>query len=228
MISQGHLIWIGLSAVLIAAGLPVCLRRRPPLRHLLKICLIIGAASEIIKFFSCAVIIPMVDPAVTVQNGAAALEWLPSGEYTPYLGMEHMPLELCSLYLLFMLLALALKDGPWKKGLYAVMFASGTIGGIMGIVLSSIAGNYDTTAAFFTSVRAWQFFLYHAMVVTVSLYIGLCEESGLAFADWKKAILGILFLDLPSFYFNSVFTNAIYVHGELIGATHRINFFRPM
>ena len=225
MFSQGHLIWIGISAALIAVGLPVCLRRRPPLRRLLKICLIIGVASEIIKFFSSAVIVPMVDPAVTVQNGAAALEWLPTGEYTPYLGMEHMPLELCSLFLFFMLLALVLQDGPWKRGLYAVMFASGTLGGLMGIVLSSIAGKYDTTAAFFTSVRAWQFFLYHAMVVTVSLYIGLCEESGLAFADWKKAALGILFLDLPTFYLNSVFTSAIYVHDEVVGVTHRINFF---
>ena len=225
MFSQGHLIWIGISAGLIAGGLLFCLRRKPPLRRVLTVCLALGAVSEVIKVFSVSVIVPMVDPAIAESGGSAVLQWVPTGEYTPYLAMEHLPLELCSLFLLFSLLALTVKDGGWKKGLYAVMFASGTLGGLMGIALSSIAGDYATTGAFFSSLRAWQFFLYHAMIVTVSLYLGFSEESGLGFSDWKKAILGLVLLDLPTFYLNSVFSSEVYLHDEVVGVTHRINFF---
>lgn len=225
MFSQGHLIWIAISAVLIAGGLTVCLRRRPPIRRVMCVCLALGVISEIIKVFSVTQIVPMVDPVIAVQSGTPSLQWVPTGEYTPYLAMEHLPLELCSLYLVFMLLALIGGGGPWKRRLYAVMFASGTLGGAMGIVLSSIAGDFHSTAAFFTSVRAWQFFLFHAMIVTNSLYLGLSEESGLTFSDWKPAILGLVLLDIPTFYLNSILSSEVFLHNELVGVTHRINFF---
>lgn len=104
MFSQGHLIWIGISAALIVGGVLVCLRRQPPLRRLFFVCLALGIVSEVIKVFSVSGIVPMVDPVIAEQNSEAVLQWIPTGEYTPYLPMEHLPLELCSLYLLFMLL----------------------------------------------------------------------------------------------------------------------------
>ena len=225
MFSLGHLIWIGISVILIAGGLWACLRNRPPLRKLMTVCMALGVVSEIVKVFSVAQIVPMVEPVIAEQNGALALQWFPTGEYTPVLASEHLPLELCSLYLLFMLLALALKDGLWKKGLYAVMFASGTLGGLMGIFLASITSYFDTAASYFASARVWQYFIYHSMIVMLSLYLGFCRESGLAFPDWKKAVLGLLLLDLPTFYLNSVFSSQVYMHDTLVGVTHRINFF---
>ena len=225
MFSTGHLMWIGISVVLIVAGLAYFLRKRPPLRKVLFVCFVIGLVSEVIKVFSVAQIVPMVDQTIVEQGGEMTLQWIPSGEYTPYLGKEHLPLELCSLYLVFLLLALVLKDEKWKRRLYAVMFASGVLGGFMGIVMSSIAGDFESTAAFFTSVRVWQFFLFHAMVVMSSLYLGLCEESGLRFDDWKKAIIGLVLLDIPTFYINSLFSSEIYVNDKVVGVTHRINYF---
>ncbi|MBQ7624836.1 MAG: YwaF family protein [Clostridia bacterium] len=225
MFSQGHLIWIGVSGILAACILAVCLRKKPTLKKLFSICLPLGALSEFIKIFSASEIVPLIDPVITQKEGAAALEWIPAGEYTPYLAKEHLPLELCSLYLLFMLLALLLKDGKWKKRLYALMFASGTIGGVMGIALSSIAGDFTSTASFLTSVRAWQFFLYHSMITAVSIYVGFCKESGLVFSDFKKAYAGLVLLDIPTFYVNSLLSSEIYLHGRVAGVTHRINFF---
>ena len=63
------------------------------------------------------------------------------------------------------------------------------------------------------------------MVVMSSLYLGLCEEGGLRFADWKKAVIGLLFLDIPTFYVNSIFSSEVYVHDKVVGVTHRINYF---
>ena len=225
MFSAGHLIWIAISAALIIAFCVFLFRKKPPLSKVLKICLILGIVSEVIKVFSVAQIVPMVDPAVVTQNGQQLIGWIPTGEYTPYIGKEHMPLELCSLYLLFMPLALILKNEKWKKWLYALMFVSGTIGGIMGIVLSSIAGDFETTAAFFSAPRAWQFFLFHSMIVALSIYIGFGDEAGLRFNDWKKAVLGVVVFDVPTFYLNSLLSSEIYVSDKVVGVSHRINFF---
>lgn len=65
----------------------------------MRVCLALGVFSEIIKFFSVTQIIPMVDPEIAVQSGTPSLQWVPTGEYTPYLAIVHLPLELCSLYL---------------------------------------------------------------------------------------------------------------------------------
>ena len=110
MFSTGHLIWIAISAALIIAFSVYLFRKRPPLRKVLEVCIVIGILSEIIKVFSVAQIVPMVDPVIAEQNGAQMIQYIPTGEYTPYIAKEHMPLELCSLYLLFMPLALLIKD----------------------------------------------------------------------------------------------------------------------
>ena len=225
MFSKGHLIWIGISFFLIAAGGLFCARKRPPLRSVFTVCFVLGLVSEVIKFFSASTIIPMVDPVIAEKGGETLLQWVPTGEYTPYLAMEHLPMELCSLFLLFLFLCLTIKEGPWKRGLYAVMFASGTLGGTMGVIMSSIAGDFETTGAFLTSVRAWQFFLFHSMIIVCSLYIAASGESGLSFSDWKKALAGLVMLDIPTFYLNSIFTSVIYEHDRVVGAVHRINFF---
>ncbi|MCR4606415.1 MAG: YwaF family protein [Oscillospiraceae bacterium] len=225
MFSQGHLIWILISAVLVAVLSVYLFKRRPALKNVFKVCLILGIVSEVIKVFSVAQIVPMVDPVIASENGSQAIAWIPTGEYTPYIAMEHMPLELCSLYLFFMPLALIIKDEKWKKRLYALMFVSGTIGGMMGIILSSIAGDFETTAAFFSAPRAWQFFLFHSMIVSLSLYIGFGDEAGLRFGDWKKAVVGILVLDVPTFYINSLLSSEIYMANQVVGVSHRINFF---
>ena len=225
MFSIGHLIWIAICTVLIAVLLWTFKRRQVPLRRVFVFALAFSVLSEIVKVLSLIEIVPMVDQVIVQENGAPALDWTPIGQYTPYLRAEHLPLELCSLFLFFLAAALLVKDEKWKNRLYAVMFATGTIGGVMGIVLCTSADRLNAAGAFFTSVRSWQFFLYHAMVVAVSLYIGLCGESGLVFSDWKKAVLCIIALDLPTFYLNSVLSSAVYVHDELVGVTHRINFF---
>jgi len=225
LFSTGHLIWIGISLLLTAGGIILLFRFRPPDKKVLTFCLLIGIVSEVIKVISVAEIVPMVDPVVVQQSGGAALDWIPTGEYTPYIALEHMPLELCSLYLLFMALAVFLKDGGWKHGLYSVMFASGVIGGLLGVVGASIAGDFKTTAEFLSAPRAWQFFLFHSMIVTVSVYLGFGNEINLTYKDLKKAIIGLVLLDVPTFYLNSVFSSEVYKHDQVVGVTHRINFF---
>lgn len=221
MFSTGHLIWIFISLVLIISACLACKYYKPTLKKLFTIGLIGGVISEVIKYFSVIKIVPMVEPTIVNNN----IEWVSTGKYTPYLQAEHLPLELCSLYLLFMLLAITLKNEKYKKYLYSIMYVSGIFGGILGIVLSSIAGDFNSTIEYFTSFRIYQFFFFHSMVVILSIYLGRCEESGLEFNDWKKALAVLICLDLPTFYYNSLLSSEVYVNDEVIGVTHKINFF---
>ena len=41
------------------------------------------------------------------------------------------------------------------------------------------------------------------------LAIGFGKEAGLRFGDWKKAVIGILVLDIPTFYLNSLLSSEI-------------------
>lgn len=173
MFSTGHLLWIGISAALIIAGTLACLRRRPAEDRFLKLCLAIGILSEAVKLFSVIRILPMVDIAV---NGAA-LDYTYAGQYTPYLEMADLPLELCSLQIAFMAAMLHVKRPEWKSRLRALMYITGVIGGTLGIVLAEVTADYSTVREYFTSPRIYQFFLYHSMVVTAGLYMGFGPDS---------------------------------------------------
>ena len=64
MYSTGHLIWIGISAVLIIGGFFAIRVRKPTLDQVLKACLIVGVVSEVTKVFSVTSILPMVTPEI--------------------------------------------------------------------------------------------------------------------------------------------------------------------
>ena len=221
MFSTGHLLWIGISLVLITGGTLMCLRRRPAEDHFLKICLAIGVLSEAVKLFSVMRILPMVD--ITV-NGAA-LDYTYAGQYTPYLEMADLPLELCSLQIAFLVAMLLVKKPEWRSRLRALMYVTGVIGGTLGIVLAEVTVDYTAVAEYFTSPRIYQFFLYHSMVVTLGLYMGFGPDSDVSLRRFRGTMGLLLALDVPTFYLNSVFSQPVYVAGKPEGIVYRTNFF---
>ena len=225
MFSTGHLIWIAISAAAIIGGCVAVKRKNPTLEQVLKACLVVGAASEIVKIFCVTSILPVVTPRIAMDAAGPALQYVPIGQYTPYLKMEHLPLEMCSLMIPFLAAALLIKNNVWRSRLLALMYISGTIGGTLGLLLCFIAGEYDSPAAFFAAPRVWQFFLYHAMVVFLGIYLGFIRESGFSLRNWKSTVLMLLVLDLPTFYLNSVFSQAVYVDGAPVGVAYSTNFF---
>ena len=225
MYSTGHLIWIGISVILIVGGLLTIRIRKPTLEQVLKACLIVGVVSEVTKVFSVTSILPVVTPEIVTTDAGQALTYVPIGKYSPYMKMEHLPLELCSLMIVFLIAALLLKNGIWRSRLLALMYITGTIGGLMGILLSYIATEYTSPTAFLLAPRAWQYFLYHSMVVTLGLYLGFEYNGGVSLKFWKSTMIGLLLLDMPTFYLNSILAQAAYLNGEPVGILYRTNFF---
>ena len=99
---------------------------------MLLICLVIALISEFIKILGHMQIVPIVKPVI--EKGE--LIYKETGAYTPYLEAEHFPFELCSYQIIFIFLALELKDRKWRKRLYAVMYTACIAGAGMGILLS--------------------------------------------------------------------------------------------
>ncbi|MBR6113630.1 MAG: YwaF family protein [Oscillospiraceae bacterium] len=221
MFSTGHLLWIGISFALIVGGFIAIRIRRASLDEVLKWCLVVGVASEVVKVFSVTVILPMVTP----QISGGELVYEVTGTYTPYMELAHLPLELCSLMILFLALALWSKDKAWRESLLTVMYITGVIGGLMGILLAYITSEFNTVQDYFTSPRVWQYFLYHAMVVTLGLYLGFGRENSISLRSFKSTILCIVVLDLPTFYLNSVFSQPVYAAEKPVGLVYRTNFF---
>ena len=225
MFSTGHLIWIGISLALIAGGFYACRMKRPPIEKILKICLCVGLISEAVKILSVMNILPMVEPEILSTNSGAEIVYSATGEFSPYLEMAHLPLELCSLMLFFIAAALILKDQKWRSRLLSLMYITGVVGGILGIILAYITADYTSVQEYFLSPRVWQYFLYHAMVVTLGLYLGFGGAHKALLNHWKYVLGMLVALDFPTFYLNSLFSQPVYENGKPTGLVYRANFF---
>ena len=221
MFSTAHMIFIGISFALMAAGIRVVRWKKPSLKRLAAVCFPAALLSEAVKVLSIIEILPVVEPVI--ENGA--LVYRETGAYAPYLEAEHLPLELCSLQMLFMLLFLVSRVRERERKLLALIYGTAIPGGLAAIFLSSIAPQFETAAEFFTAPRAWQFFLYHSMIVVLGAAIGLDREYRLHFRDVRYALMGLLGLDAIMFYLNSVFSIPYYQDGRVAGIGYAVNFF---
>ena len=99
------------------------------------------------------------------------------------------------------------------------------IGGALGIFLAYITADYKTVPEYFASPRVWQYFLYHAMVVTLGLYLGFSGQHKASLSHWKYTMVGLVVMDFPTLYLNSIFSQPVYTDGKPVGLIYRANFF---
>ena len=221
MFSPGHLIFIAISFIMIISGTAICCYRRPPLDRLLKVILVVAFLLEAFKMLDVLEIVPVVEPFV--ENGRFVYK--ETGKYTAFLKAEHVPFELCSMQILFLFFAVFLKDEKWKKRFYSIIYGTAIIGGTIAILLSSIAPEYASAGAFLASPRAWEFFIYHSLIIISALYIGISKESDIHFKDCIWMIIAIVLLDYASFYMNAICSVPVYQNDRLIGVEYAVNYF---
>lgn len=225
MFSSGHLAWIGISVALIAGGYSACLVKKPPIEKMLKVCLGVGLVSEVVKILTVMNILPMVEPVIQSGEDGAQITYMATGEFSPYLEMAHLPIELCSLMIAFIAISLLMKNEERRSKLLSLMYVTGIIGGALGIFLAYITADYKTVPEYFASPRVWQYFLYHSMVVTLGLYLGFSGQHKASLRHWKYTIGALVVMDFPTFYLNSIFSQPVYTDGKPVGLIYRANFF---
>ena len=220
MFSTGHIMWITISAVLVLLGLVLCKKKSPSFEKLLRWCFTFGILSEFVKIFSVINVLPIVEPVISGDS----VSYVVSGTYSPYIEIAHLPLELCSLQILFYAIYIWINNPKWRKRFRALIFITGTIGGTLGIVMAYIASEYDTAIEFFSYPRAWQYFLFHAMTVAVGIYAGFGNDSTVSYADIKGVFIALISLDVASLYLNSIFSEPVYINEKPVGLLYRANF----
>ena len=221
MYSVAHKIFIDISIVMTTVGIIFCGKKKIAIPDLIKVCFLLALICEVIKIFTIIDIVPIVE--TVVENGF--IVYRETGRYSPYIKAEHLPFELCSYQIIFLFLARVVKNETWRRRIYSLIYATALIGGLLAIFLSSIAPGFDDTREFLLSPRAWEFYIYHAMIVVVAVTIARDKSNYLRFSDVKWTCIIILLLDIFSFYLNSIFSVPIYQNDVLIGLTHAVNYF---
>ena len=221
MYTLGHIIFIVISLLIVALIVFVCKKNKWQIDNIIKVAFVIAVICEIIKVFSLIDIYPIVDS--TIENGA--IVYRETGQYFPYLEVVHMPFELCSLQMFFMFIYLTIKDATWKRRIYALIYGTALIGGILAIFASYVAIELETAGDFLLSIRVWEFYIYHAMIMAVAILMAMDNKYKLQFKDCKSTCVLIFLLDIVSIHLNSIFSIPVYVNGKLIGLNNSVNFF---
>lgn len=151
MFSTEHFIWIGLCAAFVAGMLIFCIRKKVSLKVAGYVMSGICLCSESSKILSNMVESP--------QGGM-------------YLDPAALPFHLCSLMLFGVLYITFGKEGRCKQRLIDFVAVMGTLGSICAILI-------PTNGTDFTTVLAYQCFVYHGGLLWFSLYLILSGRAKL-------------------------------------------------
>lgn len=208
MFTVYHFVWLAIRAAVIAGALAFLQRRRPPLKSVLSICCVLCVLSELVKDLSVIKMVPSADGSMLL----------------PYMEMQHLPFHLCSIQILLIFFVRFARPGKARTMVLAFMYPTALIGAALALAMPSIFSSSIEVSQAFTHPLAYQFFLYHSMLVVLGAYIPLCGEVELRPKHYFST-LGILgALAMASLYLNSMFA-ATYEDGELISVEYATNFF---
>lgn len=210
MFSTAHIIWLGICIAVTATALTVIKKNKIPVEKILNAACVICVISEVIKVFSM-------------------MEMVPSSDGTtmyPYMMPQHLPFHLCSIQILVIFYVRFAKDGKLKDALLAFLYPTCIFGAILALMMPSIftGGTIELTQAF-THPLAYQYFLYHTMLIILGISIVTTGEVDIRRRHYFSTvgILGVL--ALISIYLNSWLAAPTYVSGELRHVDYTPNFF---
>lgn len=209
MFSTNHIIWMLLSFSLILAVTVLLRRRRPPLKRVLNVACVVCGLSELVKVFSTIELVPSADG---------------SGVY-PYLELQHLPFHLCSIQILFILYTRFGHNDRLRETLLAFMYPTCVIGAFCALLMPSIFSTSISVDEAFTHPLAYQFFLYHAMLIILGAYIPVSGAVQLRARHYGSTLAILAGLALVSIYLNSALATPVYEDGVLQSVEYTTNFF---
>lgn len=208
MFSIYHYAWIAISLAFMAFCLWNFRTKKVPLVKVMKILFIFGMATEFIKIFALIKLVPSSDGTMMY----------------PYLETQHIPFSLCGMQKYFAAFVIFSKNERYKENVMAFMYPTAAIGALVALFVPSGASFDWNFSGAFLNLQAYQFFLYHALLVAVGIYIPLSKE----FAIEKRHLFStygmLLGLGLLSLFLNSAFANARYVADKVVSVDYVPNY----
>ena len=209
MFSWQHFVWLGICALLVAFAIIRYRKGSASLNQVLNICCIICVLSEFTKVFGVIQMVPSADGSIIY----------------PYIPMNHLPLHLCSIQILLIFYVRFVAKGNARENLLSFMYPSCLLGALAALAMPSIFSTSITVDQAFTHPMAYQFFIYHAMLIALGLIIAMCGEVEWEWKHWRNCLIIIALAGFISLYINSMFASPTYLNGELQHIDFWPNFF---
>ena len=175
MFTLEHIIWIVLCIIFIIAMMMIAKYKNMNLKKAGLVMSIIALISEISKILS--------NMEESVKGGM-------------HLDPGALPFHLCSLMIFVVIYITFAKENKFKKLL--INFTS-----VMGVLGSFCAIMIPTNGTSFTSVLAYQCFVYHAGLLWFSLYLIVSKNATFSFKIMLQNIVMLLILVIFNLYVNS-------------------------
>jgi len=209
MFTRNHIIWLAICAVLLCAGFYSLKKNKPALEKILNMACIGAVLSEATKVFSVLEVVPSTDGS------------------TMHLFMElgHLPFHLCSIQIIFIFIARFAKESEWKETLMAFMYPTCCAGAFLALLMPSIFGSSIEVSQAFTHPLAYQYFLYHVLLILLGVYIPMSGEVKIRGRHFKSSFAILALLAFLSLYINSMFAIPTYVNVDLVSVDYSTNFF---
>lgn len=209
MFTINHFIWLGICVVLVAAAMILLGKTKPDLTRVLNVCCAVGVISELIKTFSMMQMVPSADGTRMYL----------------YIEMSHMPLHLCSLQIILIFFVRFAKESRFKEIILAFMYPSCVLGAVMALAMPSIFSTSISVDQAFTHPLAYQFFLYHTMLIVLGLYIFTSKQVDIRPKHYRSTLGVLAVLAFVSLYLNSMFAIPVYNSQDLVSVEYSPNFF---
>ncbi len=199
MYSWQHFVWLFISLILIVFFLVLYRKKRPSFTKVLNYCLVVCYLSEFIKVFSVLEMVPSADGSIMF----------------PYMPMNHLPLHLCSIQILMITYVRFTENKKARENLLAFMYPSCLMGALSALAMPSIFSTSITVQQAFTHPMAYQFFLYHTMLIILGFIIAWSGEIEWSWNYYFRCMIIIGVMGFISLYVNSIFASPTYLDGKL-------------
>ncbi|MBR1993543.1 MAG: YwaF family protein [Firmicutes bacterium] len=209
MFSIYHIIWLVICVAVMIAAIIYLKKQRPQLKDVLTVACIVSIASELIKVFSTIQMVPSSDGTMMY----------------PYLEVQHLPLHLCSLQILVIFYVRFSNNDKLRDKLLAFMYPTCIVGAVLALMMTSIFNATIEVTQAFTHPLAYQYFLFHTMLLLLGIYIPMSGEVELDWKHYRSTMAILAVLGFLSIYINSLLAKATYVSGVLQSVDYTPNFF---
>ena len=209
MFSWQHIVWLGICALMVAAMVAAAARKKPSLQQILTSACVISFLSELTKMISVIDLVP--------SSGGELL--------LPYLPMNHMPLHFCSIQILFIFYTRFTKNRQKRDAMLSFMYPTALCGAILALAMPSIFQTSITPDQAFTSLLSYQFFIFHSMLIALSILIVRSGEVEFSRKTMIRTMLIVIALGILSIYLNSLLASPTYDDGKLVSVDFMTNFF---
>lgn len=208
MFGVSHWLWIGISILLVIAATMYLAKKKLPLEKVLSAACGVCVVSELIKLFSMLEAVPSSD----------------GSRMYLYLEASQLPLHLCSIQILLIFFVRFTRNEKMREYMLAFMYPTCVLGAILALFMPTFI-NGMSALEIFTNPRAYQYFIFHSMLIVLGLYIA---RSGCVRFQKKHLLSSIVILISLGFitiYLNSMFATPVYEAGELVSVEYMPNFF---